>query len=172
MKKLFLYLTILFVTVFLVAFFVTRSHFRNKGPINPTTEADTVSDQLAADSMSIIGNPFCTTEYSDSVNNENGSVLNKKDSAQSENNATLNGNDSVADKQDASDEAEDNEYIVGIKNGHVVVYKNSIDNVYEYTGVDANILKECNSEVYDMLENGIRFETLEELFNFLESIAS
>lgn len=65
----------------------------------------------------------------------------------------------------------DTTYIVGIYDKSVVVY-DRYNEVYEYTGIDAALIKTLNNDLYNELEEGIRFENAEELYIFLESISS
>lgn len=63
-------------------------------------------------------------------------------------------------------------YILGIKDGYVVVYFNDNDTVYEYTDIDAGILKLLDEEQYNKIKEHLTFDSIEELFDFLESLAS
>lgn len=64
------------------------------------------------------------------------------------------------------------QYIVGIKNGYVIVYLNDTNSVYEYTGIDAELIRLLQNDVYESLKNQMYFDDKEQLFRFLESIAS
>lgn len=154
MKKLFLYLAIL-VIIFFTAFYITRNIYSEKGAIQNSTESD-ASD--SSDITDVSGLQYIRDKLDSTTSTE--STDDSKDSLAAEA-GILNETSSSDDK-----------YIVGIKNGHVIVYKNDLDNIYEYTGVDADIIKAYNQELYETLTNTINFNTLEELFNFLESIAS
>lgn len=65
----------------------------------------------------------------------------------------------------------DTAYIVGIYDDFIVVY-DGYNEIYEYTGIDAALIKTLNNDLYNELEEGIRFESVEELYIFLESISS
>lgn len=62
-------------------------------------------------------------------------------------------------------------FTVTIKQDAVVVYDES-ESVYEYTGIDAELIKTLNVRLYNDLLMGMHFESLEELYRFLESISS
>lgn len=82
--------------------------------------------------------------------------------------------DYVADEEPSKETivAARNKYIVGIKDGYVIVYLNDKDNVYEYTDIDASTLNITTPELYKHIKNTIEFEDKKDLFNFLENIAS
>lgn len=62
-------------------------------------------------------------------------------------------------------------YIVTIKNGYIIVYENTVENIYEYTGIDAETIRVTDEVLYEQLMESLVFYTREELFDFLESIA-
>lgn len=144
MKKLFLYIIVLLI-IFLTAFYITRNIYSEKGPILSDTESDVsgVMDITDMPDTSVVADITGVAGITAEAGLANVPELNTPD-----------------------------KYIVGIKNGHVVVYKNNLENIYEYTGVDSDVIKASNSELYEKLKNTINFDTLEELFKFLESIAS
>ena len=63
-------------------------------------------------------------------------------------------------------------YILGILDGYVIVYLNDLDTIYEFTDIDAGVLKILDKEQYEKIKNNISFDSLEELFDFLESVSS
>ena len=71
-----------------------------------------------------------------------------------------------------TDEKDEENYIVGIKNDYVIVYKNSLDCIFEYTGIDAQVIKCVNPTLYQKIYDHIEFDNKEELFDFLQSLAS
>ncbi len=72
----------------------------------------------------------------------------------------------------AMDAIENNRFIVGIKNGYVIVYRDTFEQIYEYTDICAEKVKINNIDLYNKLEKTIEFDTEDKLFDFLESIAS
>lgn len=149
MKKLFLYITILSI-LFITTFYISRSIFndimKNKKLFN-TSEISTESTELSileADS-----------KYAKSIKN-NDDYNHNSDDYFSKNKA----------------ESDEEKYIVKIKNGYVIVYKNTEDCIFEYTGIDADLLKSINPEGYKKVANHIVFDNKEDLFDFLESLAS
>ena len=72
----------------------------------------------------------------------------------------------------AMDAIENNRFIVGIKNGYVIVYRNTFEQIYEYTDIDIEKVKVNNIDLYNKLVETIEFDTEDKLFDFLESIAS
>lgn len=71
-----------------------------------------------------------------------------------------------------SAQAQTTQYIVGISNGYVTVYKDSLENVYEYTGINAVNVQMNDEETYNKLMTKIYFENIDELYAFLQSIAN
>lgn len=63
-------------------------------------------------------------------------------------------------------------YYVGIRNNHVVVYEADDEHLYEYTGIDASLIKELSPEIYDDLSHYIEFDSKYEMYRYLESLAS
>lgn len=133
---------IILLIIFLAAFYITRNIYSEKEPILMSTEAD-VSE-----------------------------VIDIPDTAELQDITWVAGITAEAGFTKPPVSESSDKYIVGIKNGHVIVYKNNLENIYEYTGVDAGIIKESNNELYERLNNTIHFDDLEDLFKFLESIAS
>lgn len=62
-------------------------------------------------------------------------------------------------------------FTVTIKQDSVVVYDEA-ECIYEYTGIDAELIKALNSTLYHDLMTGLHFDSLEDLYRFLESISS
>ncbi len=138
MKKLFLYLSILYVAVFIffVAYIVSRQKFSE-------SSKDIVANTVQA-----------TTEE-----------------------ATLDVIDYYPQVEEASiNEPGNVEYTdifrVGIRNGYVVVFTGQSDTIYEYTDINANLLMNTDVKTYNKLLDELEFDTREEMFDFLESIAS
>lgn len=67
--------------------------------------------------------------------------------------------------------ADNYKYGLSIVNGYIVVYDCLSNQVFEYTDIDADIIKKLDLKLYNELENR-KFTTKEELFDFLESIDS
>lgn len=141
MKKLFLYLGLLLVAIyiFLTFFFIFRDTFKEK---SKDIVANTIEELSTEDTVDAI----------DYINN------NEKNTSED---TDLKTNVNVIEC-----------YKVGIKNGFVIVYDGSSDSVYEYTGIDANIIKATDEDLYREIVNEIEFDTKEDMFDFLESIAS
>ncbi len=66
----------------------------------------------------------------------------------------------------------DEKYLVGIRNDHVVVFEADSDHLYEYTGIDAEILKEIHPDIYEELQKMVEFNSKYEMYRYLESLAS
>lgn len=67
---------------------------------------------------------------------------------------------------------EEDKYIVTTLNDKIVVYKNSLYNLYENTEIDIEILKLTNNDIYQKLKNTIIFNDEEEMYRFLEGLSS
>lgn len=137
MKKLFLYLSILYaaIFVFFVAFLVFRNYFSesSKDIVANTVE---ITTEETIDVIDYYSQPEYM-EYSNIPSSDSG----------------------VA-------------YRVGIKNGYVVVFTGKTDTVYEYTDISAEVLKYTDINMYNKIIDELEFNTQEEMFDFLESIAS
>ena len=146
MKKLFLY-TFLFVSVFVLAYFVTAAIYKYR--LNGPNE-DVVLTENTFDDYDIADNALLGVSDTD---DETESV-----------NSFIEGQAEYVIANDI--------YIVGIEDGYVIVYLNDKNNVYEYTDIDAAVLKIIDNAQYEKILNNITFDNKEELFDFLESIAS
>ncbi|MBQ9609981.1 MAG: hypothetical protein IJV15_11145 [Lachnospiraceae bacterium] len=146
MKKLFLY-TFLFISIFALAYFMTAAIYKYKSdkPNEDVVLTENITDDYDLAESVLPGYPDTDTE-AESVN----SII-----------------DNRTDYVIANDI-----YIVGIEDGYVIVYLNDKNNVYEYTDIDAAVLKIIDSVQYEKILNNITFDNKEELFDFLESIAS
>lgn len=147
MKKLFLYISLL-ISLFVLAYFVALTlyrHIKHK-PAEEVLLTDNVIEDYA------YGDEFLFP-YEHYDNNNAESV-----------NSYIDNN---SDNHRTSDK-----YILGIKDGYVIVYFNDMDTVYEFTDIDAGVLKILDKEQYEKIENNITFDSLEDLFDFLESLAS
>lgn len=145
MKKLFLYLSVIliFAAVFFIAYFVSKSYFQDNSykVVIETTEELTTRE--AVDAM-------------DYVYNQGDYIIDNMVSYASM---------VVVAPEDIM------KYNLKIVNGYIVVYNNLSNQVYEYTDIDADIIKELDYELYQKIEE-MEFNTKEELFVFLESIDS
>ncbi|MBP3620688.1 MAG: hypothetical protein J6J16_02880 [Lachnospiraceae bacterium] len=145
MKKLFLYLSVIliFAAVFFIAYFVSKSYFQDNSykVVIETTEELTTRE--AVDAM-------------DYVYNQGDYIIDNMVSYASM---------MVVAPEDIM------KYNLKIVNGYIVVYNNLSNQVYEYTDIDADIIKELDYELYQKIEE-MEFNTKEELFVFLESIDS
>lgn len=145
MKKLFLYLSVIliFAAVFFIAYFVSKSYFQDNSykVVIETTEELTTRE--AVDAM-------------DYVYNQGDYIIDNMVSYASM---------MVVAPEDIM------KYNLKIVNGYIVVYNNLSNQVYEYTDIDADIVKELDYELYQKIEE-MEFNTKEELFVFLESIDS
>lgn len=72
----------------------------------------------------------------------------------------------------SNQEQKANKYIITIINDKVVVYKDSLNNLYEETDIDAEILKLTNNEIYKQLKNTVILNDEKQMYKFLESISS
>ena len=155
MKKLFLYMFLL-VSLFALSYLVTLNivRFRHasvmKGTNGDPTEAGVEKDKYNED--------IILTE----------DILEDYDIAQDE--PSVNANAIIENDTDYI--ITGNSYIVGIEDGYVIVYLNDKYNVYEFTDIDAAVLKIIDKELYDRISDNIVFDNEEELFDFLESISS
>ena len=65
-----------------------------------------------------------------------------------------------------------NKYIIGPKNGNIIVYLNTLENVYDYTGINLNNVKLNDEDTYNRILNYIVIYDKEELYKFLEAISN
>ncbi|MBQ7708186.1 MAG: hypothetical protein IJT72_10470 [Lachnospiraceae bacterium] len=147
MKKLFLYIGLL-VSVFCISYFIASALYRHSRKQRNINEEVILTDETQEDyevADSEIFSYGYNTKEAQSVN----SFINKTD------------NDNSNDK-----------YILGILDGYVIVYLNDMDTIYEFTDIDAGVLKILDKEQYEKIKNNITFNSLEELFDFLESVSS
>lgn len=63
-------------------------------------------------------------------------------------------------------------YIIGAKNGNVVVYLNTLDNVFDYTGINLNSVKYNDEAIYNEILNYIVMYNKEDVYKFLEAISN
>lgn len=147
MKKLFLYIAF-FGFIFWACFIITRDFFQNK-------------------------------EYSHSYtllsDDEREKLQRKKDGGDNGNNASLSHavGASVRFSGAESHMLEDvGGYIVTIDNQYIVVYESDGQSVFEYTEIDADLIKTLNYDLYERLLEGIHFNTPEDIYRFLETISS
>lgn len=75
--------------------------------------------------------------------------------------------DSVAIELDTEEK-----YLVGIRNEHVVVFEADSDHLYEYTGIDAQLIKQIHPDIYEELMQMVEFDSKYEMYRYLESLAS
>lgn len=152
MKKLFLYITLLLL-LFISTFYISRTIFDNKMKNKQQKENELTVKQNKPE------------EDFDVTNLESKSAIFLEESG--ENNPI---EDNITIQEPEHTEAD--LYIVGIKNDYVIVYKNSLDCIFEYTGIDAKVIKCVNPKLYLKINDHIVFDSKEDLFDFLESLAS
>lgn len=75
-------------------------------------------------------------------------------------------------KESISVDAEPANYIVGIQDGHVIVYEADTEHVYEYTEIDAHLLQKLHPNLYEDLTETVKFNSKSELYRYLESLAT
>lgn len=63
-------------------------------------------------------------------------------------------------------------YILNVIGDSIVVCIDSIDEIYEYTGININKVKREDNETYQKIMEHIEFESKDKLMDFLESISS
>ena len=145
MKKLFLYISLL-ISIFILAYFIALTLYRHSkhSPSADVLLTDSVIEDYA------YGDEFLFPDE----NYFNAESVNSYIDNKSDNHNT------------------DDKYILGIRDGYVIVFFNDLDTVYEFTDIDADVLKVLDKEQYDKIEKNITFDSLEELFDFLESLAS
>lgn len=144
MKKLFLYIAF-FGLIFWAGFIILRDIYRNKD----------------------YAYEIITTEQEQTILPAETSIQAEQDSRKNERLFRIIG---LSADYDFPAEATD-AFTVTIKQDSVVVYDES-ECIYEYTGIDAELIKALNSTLYHDLMNGLHFESLEDLYRFLESISS
>ena len=54
----------------------------------------------------------------------------------------------------------------------MIVYDADTEQVYEYTDIDAEILKQLHPEIYEDLQENVVFQSKQELYRYLESLSS
>lgn len=69
-------------------------------------------------------------------------------------------------------EASSGKYVAAIREGRVIVYDADTEQVYEYTDIDAEILKQLHPEIYEDLQENVVFQSKQELYRYLESLSS
>lgn len=149
MKKLFLYI-ILLSFLFISTFYISKDIFDNEMKAKQqTTEQLTEQQSSTEDKINVTNSMSNSAIFLE----ENNSL--KKNITMTE-----------------TDEKDEDNYIVGIKNDYVIVYKNSLDCIFEYTGIDAQVIKCVNPTLYQKIYDHIEFDNKEELFDFLQSLAS
>ncbi len=138
MKKLFLYLSILYaaIFVFFVAYIVSRQKFSESSKDIVANTVQATTEEVTLDVI----------DYYSQVEEEN---LNEVSNVQ-----------------------HTDTFRVGIRNGYVVVFTGQSDTIYEYTDINANLLMNTDIKTYNKLLEELEFDTREEMFDFLESIAS
>lgn len=146
MKKLFLYTAVL-IFLFWSGFLITRELYRNKEYRYEivTTEHDKEYSKTAFPVHSVIS---------------------------SDTRLIIKSMVGLLSVLDLSGKGEDTqEYMVGIKDGYVIVFDGS-EEVFEYTGIEAELIQTLNHNLYERLKSGMHFESIEDIYLFLESISS
>ncbi len=144
MKKLFLYFSLL-ITIFIVSYYIANALY-NHSKKKPVEDIILTENIIEDDNL-----------------NEEDMLSDESDKKESESVSSFINNKKYSSKD---------RYILGIKDGYVIVYYNDLDTVYEFTDIDAGVLSLLDKEQFEKIKNNISFETLEELFDFLESISS
>ncbi len=144
MKKLFLYIAF-FGLIFWSGFMILRDIYRNKD----------------------YAYEIITTEQEQTILPIETSIQAEQESYENESLFRIIGSSSDYDFPAETTDA----FTVTIKQDSVVVYDES-ECIYEYTGIDAELIKALNSALYHDLMTGMHFESLEDLYRFLESISS
>lgn len=147
MKKLFLYISLL-ISIFTVSYFIASMLYRH---------SKSKPDREIILTENII-------EDNDIEENSMLSDFDDNYSVQSANSYIDNNKQDYYKTKD--------KYILGIRDGYVIVYFNDLDTVYEFTDIDAGVLELLDKEQYEKIKDNISFNSLEELFDFLESLAS
>lgn len=148
MKKLFLYIAF-FGFIFWACFIITRDFFQNKEYAHSYT---LLSDDDKAEAQQ----------------QENGSDSGKNDALSHV--VGISARFSGLEDQRLGETF--GEYVVTIDNEYIIVYENNGQSVFEYTEIDADLIKTLNSDLYEKLLEGIRFNTSEDIYRFLETISS
>ena len=146
MKKLFLYISLL-ITIFVVSYYIAFAIY-NHSRKNP--KEDIVLTENVIDDYDIEDEDMLSYDYNDEYSESFNSFTNNK-----------------TDKFSSNDK-----YILGIKDGYVIVYFNDLDTIYEFTDIDAGVLSLLDKEQYEKIKDNISFDSIEDLFDFLESISS
>lgn len=146
MKKLFLYISLL-ITIFVVSYYIAFAIY-NHSRKNP--KEDIVLTENVIDDYDIEDEDMLSYDYNDEYSESFNSFINNK-----------------TDNFSSNDK-----YILGIKDGYVIVYFNDLDTIYEFTDIDAGVLSLLDKEQYEKIKDNISFDSIEDLFDFLESISS
>ena len=62
--------------------------------------------------------------------------------------------------------------VAAIQDGRVNVYDADTEQVYEYTDIDAEILKQLHPDIYEDLQENVVFQSRQELYRYLESLST
>lgn len=159
MKKLFLYITLL-ALVFIIAYSIAEDYFYNDTKNNKLTATELIDNNEEDNKNEVVDDKTQPLQSEISGNSyEEGAALNAittEETVDAINSSVINNTTN---------------YIVTIKNGYIVVYENTVENIFEYTGIDAETIRVTDEEMYNKLNESLIFNTEEELFDFLQSIA-
>lgn len=159
MKKLFLYITLL-ALVFIIAYSIAEDYFYNDTKNNKITATELIDNNEEDNKNEVVDDKTQPLQSEISGNSyEEGAALNKittEETVDAINSSVINNTTN---------------YIVTIKNGYIIVYENTVENIFEYTGIDAETIRVTDEEMYNKLNESLIFNTEEELFDFLQSIA-
>ncbi len=162
MKKLFLYIT-LFTVIFIIAFSLSEQYFDDHARNNTKLTATETTGGNLSDSDN-------TATFVDSTAYIQAGISGYV--ALADNTSTVTSEEDIpVDTFTSNNQINKTNYIVTIKNGYIIVYENSIENIYEYTGIEAETIRITDVETYNKLNESLIFNTREDLFDFLESIA-
>ena len=159
MKKLFLYITLL-ALVFIIAYSIAEDYFYNDTKNNKLTATELIDNNEEDNKNEVVDDKTQPLQSEISGNSyEEGAALNAittEETVDAINSSVINNTTN---------------YIVTIKNGYIIVYENTVENIFEYTGIDAETIRLTDEEMYNKLNESLIFNTEEELFDFLQSIA-
>jgi len=159
MKKLFLYITLL-ALVFIIAYSIAEDYFYNDTKNNKLTATELIDNNEEDNKNEVVDDKTQPLQSEISGNSyEEGAALNAittEETVDAINSSVINNTTN---------------YIVTIKNGYIIVYENTVENIFEYTGIDAETIRVTDEEMYNKLNESLIFNTEEELFDFLQSIA-
>lgn len=144
MKKLFLYIAF-FGFIFWACFIITRDIFQHKEYAHSYITEEKIEEGLQA-----VGN-----------GDQNGPLSH-----------VVGATARFSDASEQLLEEELGEYVVTINNDYIVVYEKNGQSVFEYTEIDAGLIKALNYDLYERLLEGIHFNTSEDIYKFLETISS